>query len=108
MSCSSYVAFNGDGSLLSSVFYTVFDTVARSEREKMIVDTVKPCWSLSLAARGKKRREYGVVHVGTDGRVAVWLGAGSVCHVVVCDKGLKQSNETNVFSLKISLCRCEY
>jgi hypothetical protein len=93
MSVSSYTAFSGESSLLLSVFYQVNDTAARSERETLIIDTVRPCWTLSLAARGKKKREYGVVNVGNDGRVAVWLGAAGVCHVLVCDKGERQKGE---------------
>ncbi len=86
MAVSSYSAFHatGDG-LLMSVFFNAADTAQRNEREKLIVEAVRPCWALAREARGVRRMEHGVVPVGDDGRLAAWLAAGSVCHIVVCN-----------------------
>ena len=86
MSVSSYLACQatGDG-LLMSVFFVATDTAQRGERERQIVNAVRPCWAMAREARGKRRHEHGVVGVGDDGRLAVWLAAAGVCHIVVCD-----------------------
>jgi hypothetical protein len=86
MSVSCYLACQAVGEgLLMSVFFGASEGMARGERERRVVDTVRPCWALAREARGRRRQEHGVVPLGDEGRVAVWHAAAGVCHVVVCD-----------------------